>query len=530
MHDPDFKALFEAVPGAYLVLAPDFRIVAVSDAYLSATMTRRDAIVGRPLFDVFPDNPQETRPTGVGNLRASLEKVLSTGQTDPMAVQKYDIRAPDGSFEERHWLPINKPVVVEGKVSYIIHCVEDVTDFVALKQERVRQIKVAQELQSRVDQTEKLHQAHRMQAMGQLAGGVAHDFNNMLAVILVYCDLILKRSDPGETARGLAQIRATAEKGARLTHQLLAFSRKQVLRPAVLSVNTVLRDMDPILRRVLNESITVEWILDPDTGNILADVTQIEQVLLNLAANARDAMPGGGTITFESHNVQLDQVSAGGDPPAEPGEFVSICVRDTGLGMDATTQARLFEPFFTTKGAGKGTGLGLAIVHGIVAQNKGTILVKSELQKGTAITVFLPRVHQEVARPAEKVLFSFERRCARILVVEDDPELRDLIGLILSESGFEVERAVHGREALARMESASSPFDLIVSDAMMPSMTGPAMRREMERRGFRTPILFISGYTDETVDAGHFERSLFLEKPFRSEELLEKVQTLLQTS
>ena len=528
----DFRRLFESAPGAYLVLLPDLTISAVSNAYLSATMTVRASIVGRSLFEVFPDNPDEQGATGTSNLRASLQRVLSSRKADSMPVQKYDIKRPDGRFELRYWIPINTPVLdSEDQILYIIHCVEDVTDFVTLKQERIQQGQLTEELQSRIDQTEKIKQSQRMQAMGQLAGGVAHDFNNMLAVILMSCDVSLEGDISAEAKKAVLQIRSTAEKAAKLTHQLLAFSRKQVVSPAVVNINTIIRELQPILKRLVNESIELDFNLADALGNVLADATQIEQIAINLVVNARDAMPWGGRIYIESRNEELDQHSSRGDPAAEPGPYVMLSVRDTGVGKDAVAQVRAFESFFTTKAAGKGTGLGLATIYGIVSQAGGTIWVHSELRKGTLFKVYLPRTADTAVNHVQRKVSPAVTKTGNILVVEDEPDLRTLICKTLISHGFKVQSASNGAEGLALIESGSR-FDLIVSDVMMPVMTGSALRRELQMRGISARMLFLSGYAEDALFGTNLAETDidmdFLPKPFNASTLMERIQAMLQ--
>src|SRR5438445_2618391 len=291
---PDFRALFESAPGLYLVLDPDLRIVAASDAYLHATMTKRDEIVGRGIFEVFPDNPADEGATGVRNLSASLKRVLQNRVTDALAVQKYDIRRPEaegGGFEERYWTPVNSPVFGPGnEVAYIIHRVEDVTELVRLRQAGTEQHK------------------QRMEGIGLLAGGVAHDFNNLLTIINGYTDLLLKcPPQDGAAVDMLRQIRSAGQRAAGLTRQLLAFSRKQILAPVVLDLNLLISELEKMLRRLIGEDIDLAAALSPDLGRVKADPTQIEQVIINLSVNARDAMPKGGKLTIETRNVVLDE-------------------------------------------------------------------------------------------------------------------------------------------------------------------------------------------------------------------------------
>lgn len=523
--NPDFQALFEAAPGAYLILSPDLQIIAVSDQYLTATMTERKVILGRYLFEVFPDNPNDTGATGTNNLKASLERVIENKKSDPMAIQKYDIKRPNGSFEVRYWSPINSPVLnSEKKISYIIHSVEDVTDFVKLKQDRLKQSELNDDLLERLQQTDKIKQTQRMEAMGKLAGGISHDFNNMLAIIIMNCELMLdqKNIDP-LTVKSFQQIKSTAEKAAKLTRKLLAFSSKQVSQPKVLNINTVVHEIQEILSGLTGKDVDIELNLDNKLGNIIADPTQIEQILINLIVNARDALPQGGKIYIETKNVTLDVNQSKGNPTTNPGDYVMLSVADTGVGMDAITQARIFEPFFTTKSLGKGSGLGLATIYGIVSQNKGTIWVYSEVQKGSVFKIYLPIVETAFVQPKQsKVTVKFAKKNASILVIDDEDELRNLLKEILISNNYRVKVAANGAAALSLIESET--FDLIISDVMMPVMGGAQLREELETRGLKPKILFLSGYSEQTL-FDHFNENQvqFLEKPFSTASLLEKI-------
>lgn len=535
---PDFQAIFESLPGAYLILdacVPGFVIVAVSDDYLQATMTQREAILGRGLFDVFPDNPSDPSG-GTNNLRASLERVLANGLADTMAIQKYDIRRPEsqgGGFEERHWSPVNSPVRSrDGTIRYIAHQVEDVTELVKARQQGIEHMRESADLRARIDQNESMRQAQRMEAMGQLAGGIAHDFNNILTAILLNCDHLVGHPQmPPALSERTAEIRTASQSAAALVRQLLAFSRKQVLQPQVLNLNTVVESMRGMLDRVLAANLTLALKLDPHLGNTKIDVGQVEQILLNLVVNARDAMPDGGSITIETANVDWDAAIAGGTPKAEPGPYVMLAVRDTGLGMTPSTQARLFEPFFTTKGVGRGTGLGLATVYGIVSQNKGTIWVYSEIRRGSVFKVFLPRVAAAVAAPVSRPVMGSEIAGGTILVVEDHGNLRSLIARALEGGGFRVHTAANGKEALRVIADIGPAVDLVVTDMMMPEMSGRALadRLTATRPGQR--ILFLSGYSEDSIaPSAQGSPVHFLEKPFSLRDLLAKVRSTLASA
>lgn len=532
----DYKLILKYSPDAYLILSPDFRIVEVSDNYAAATKIEREKVLGRALFEVFPNNPDDPTANGSQQLRASLERVMETRRDDIMAVQKYDIRRPDsegGGFEERYWAPLNKPAFDEdGRIRLIIHKAEDVTELVRLKREGILQKQISDELRSERDQLEKVRQGQRMEAMGQLAGGVAHDFNNILASIILECDSCLEAESLPEPARSSFNlIKSASEKAASLTRQLLAFSRKQVLQPKVLNLNTVARDMHKLLSRLFPEDIALQMNLADDLANALIDPGQVEQILLNLATNARDAIGTRGKITISTANVTLDKGMSSGNMTVKPGRYVMMSVQDTGVGMSAQTQARLFEPFFTTKGIGKGTGLGLATVYGIVNQNNGTIWVYSEPQKGSVFKVYLPLIdEQPVQKSATSEPMESKSLAGKmILVVEDDDALRRPVCEALRKTGYVVHEVSNGRKALDFLKNFGATVDLIISDLIMPEMGGKELAHNLKKLGIKSKVLFFSGYTEDVLsEQGVSGVPLeFLEKPFSRADLLAKVKSVL---
>jgi len=580
--EPDFRTLFESAPGLYLVLTPDLNIVAVSDAYLRATMTEREKIHGRGLFDVFPDNPDDPGASGVANLRASLRRVLAERRPDAMAVQKYAIRRPDaegGGFEERHWSPVNTPVFAAGgAIAYIIHRVEDVTEFMRLKQQGSEQDRLAEELRTRAGtmeaevyrraqqiqeanaqlrelqaelelrvetrtadlqrsnealrrSEEKLRQAQKLEAIGQLAGGVAHDFNNLLTAIMGYGQLLTRRVEAhGQARRDVDEILRAADRAAALTRQLLAFSRQQVLDPRVLDLNAAVSEMDKMLRRLVGEDIDFVTAPAADLGRVKVDPGQIEQVLMNLVVNARDAMPEGGKLTIETANVELGAGYANDRLDVSPGPYVMLAVSDTGCGMSRETAARVYEPFFTTKALGKGTGLGLSTVHGIVKQSGGHIELYSELGEGTTFKVYLPRVEESAeAAPASVAPIGRSEGTETLLLVEDEDTIRRVMRESLELLGYLVLEAKDGSHAITHCQRPGQPIDLIITDVVMPLMSGPELVQRVTavRPGLR--VLFVSGYADHAlVHRGlRTAGSAFLQKPFTPERLARRVRELL---
>jgi PAS domain S-box-containing protein len=379
---------------------------------------------------------------------------------------------------------------------------------------------------------EQFRQAQRMEAVGRLAGGIAHDFNNLLTAILGYTELVM--SDLGTEhacASDMSEIRSAGQSAVRLTRQLLAFSRRQILQPRVLDLNQVISRMDALLRRVIGEDIALETRLGNALNRVNADPGQIEQVLMNLVVNARDAMPEGGKLMIETANVDLDESYASRHPSTSPGRHVLLAVTDTGIGMSEETVRRLFEPFFTTKEAGKGTGLGLATVYGIVKQSQGSIWVYSEPDHGSTFKIYLPAAAADA--DAEAMPEDVPRPLSgteTILVVEDQLEVRGIIRATLLRNGYTVLEATTGEEALAVSRGHTSPIHLLFTDVVMPGLSGRRLAQTLagERPGLR--VIYTSGYTDDAiVRHGVLEPGLaFLQKPYTSNALLRKVREVLE--
>jgi two-component system, cell cycle sensor histidine kinase and response regulator CckA len=370
-----------------------------------------------------------------------------------------------------------------------------------------------------------------MEAVGRLAGGIAHDFNNLLMVIQGYAELLIDRSKPGDAFRRNAeQIQEASQRAASLTRQLLAFSRKQMLAPSVLNIQGVVADMEKILRRLIGEDIELVSVNAADLWRIKADRSQIEQVILNLAVNARDAMPRGGKLTIETANVEFDNSQARLPVVLTPGRYVMLAVTDNGCGMDSETQAHIFEPFFTTKEKGKGTGLGLATVYGIVKQSGGYIWVYSEPGQGTTFKVYLPRVEEGLtAQEVREVSQNIPRGTETILLVEDEQGVRDLAREYLEISGYKVLVAENGEAAVKAASEHKGAIDLIMTDVVMPGLSGRELTNRIEaiRPGIR--IMYMSGYTDQAiVHHGILGPDIvLLQKPFTLNALAHKLREAL---
>ncbi|BCW89221.1 Sensor histidine kinase RcsC [Alphaproteobacteria bacterium SO-S41] len=690
--EPDFRAIFDATPGPYLILSPDFVIVAMNEARLVATMSKREDMVGRPLFEMFPDNPDDPAADGVANLRASLERVIALKRPDVMAIQKYDIQRPEeegGGFEVRYWRPVNLPVLgTDGELAYIIHYVEDATSLTQLteadersrelarhqdstiaqlrlaNQELARQIAARERLARERDATaaaleaeesrfqaiadklpgivyrgvtapdesyretyvsgglfqalgvtaehvmsgaarlfdymhpderaeklvaftvagqkrqtvvteikmlrpdggirwwwlhttptllkdgslqwdgmalditerrkteQQLHHAVKMEAIGQLTGGLAHDFNNLLTVILGNAEILAEQLSDNPQLRGLAEITQTAaERGAELTSQLLAFSRRQALEPKAIDVNKLISGMDKMMRRMIGAHIEIELIRGAGLWSATADPAQLESALLNLAINARDAMGAGGKLTIETCNSHIDETYAAAHDEVTPGRYVLISVTDTGTGMTAETMAKAFDPFFSTKEVGKGTGLGLSMVFGFVKQSGGHIKIYSEIGYGTTFKMYLPRAYGPADSTDEGIsASSFEPQGNEtILVVEDTDILREHVLGLLRALDYRAIETSSGKEALEVLRS-SARIDLLFTDIVMAGgMNGRELAEQAQvlRPGLK--VLYTSGYTENAiVHQGRLDPGIhLLRKPYARRDLAAKLRLVL---
>ena len=382
-----------------------------------------------------------------------------------------------------------------------------------------------------IELEQKLVQSQKMEAVGRLAGGIAHDFNNMLTIVNGYSELIIQSmSDDDPLKKDIKEIKTAGLRAAALTRQLLAFSRRQVLAPEVLDPNFVVTNIEQMLRRLIGEDIEFAVKLNSDAGRVKADPGQLEQVLMNLAVNARDAMPDGGVLTIEISVTEWDDTLVQQSEDMKPGPYVVLTVSDTGIGMNEEVRSRIFEPFFTTKDKGKGTGLGMATVYGIVKQSGGDIHVYSEPGAGTTFRVYLPRV-DEVGKPKMATVEQTVdvRGSETVLVVEDDDRIRAFVSRVLKNGGYKVLEASHGDEALAICRQRDEPPHLLLTDVIMPKMSGRELADRLVKMYPQIEVLYMSGYTDDTIaHHGVLEPGLnFISKPFPSDDLVKKVREIL---
>jgi PAS domain S-box-containing protein len=396
----------------------------------------------------------------------------------------------------------------------------------------INEIKVAEQALRHTE--EQLRQSQKMEAIGQLAGGIAHDFNNLLTVISGYGELSARKLKAEDPLRlNLEEIKKAGDRAASLTRQLLAFSRRQILQPKVLDLNQVVLDLEKMLGRLIGEDVEMRTNLAPSLGSVKADPGQIEQVLMNLAVNARDAMPQGGKLTIGTENVYLDPDYASHHLAVTPGPYILLAVSDTGHGMTEETKSRIFEPFFTTKEQGKGTGLGLSTVYGIVKQSGGNIWVYSEPGAGTTFKIYLPRTDEgagEYVRglPATEVLKGTET----VLLVEDEELVRNLVRHVLEDAGYKLLEATNGGAGLQLCDQYEAPIHLLLTDVVMPEMSGQQLAERLRKTRPGMAVLYMSGYTEDTiVHHGVLDEDVsFIEKPFNPDALARKVREVIDAS
>jgi PAS domain S-box-containing protein len=498
------RALAVATQGLLItdMQQPDNPSVYVSPGFERMTGYRIEEVLGRNCRFL---QGKDTDPATVARLRTAVR------DSKPCVVELLNYRKDGTPFWNE--LSISPVRDTDGRLTHYVGVQSDVTTRRALE--------------------EQFRQAQKMDAFGQLAGGVAHDFNNLLTIINGYSDIVFRSLAPDDKLRGFVkEIIKAGERSAALTAQLLAFSRKQVVVLKVLDLNTVVLDTEKMLRRIIGEDIELVTSLADDIGSVRADSGQLEQVLLNLAVNARDAMPQGGKLTIETRNVELGNGYAEFHLNARPGSYVMLAASDTGCGMTEEVKNRIFEPFFTTKGVGEGTGLGLATVFGIVSQADGRLEVYSEVNFGTSFKIYLPRIHKAVKPRIDSfVLDAIPRGAESILLVEDETGLRGLLHQILSDCGYAVSTAASGIKALQLAQEHPGTFDLIVTDVVMPGMSGRQMVEQLVARYPKVKVIYMSGYTDDAVVRHGIlhDQVPYLQKPFLPARLADKVRDVLDS-
>jgi PAS domain S-box-containing protein len=524
--------VIENMSDAVIVVDAQNRVVNLNPTARRVTGLEDAAMIGQPTSQVFADWPEIVEQCqGVKEARAEMEVNTTIG---PRYIELrirplYDQR---NRFKGRVVLvrDITDQKRVEDELRKHRDHLEELVreraaELIATNEQLHRQILERERLE------EELRQSQKLEGIGRLAGGIAHDFNNLLTAINGFAELMQFQLAPDDPLQELVgKMLQSGQRAADLVRQLLAFSRKQIIQPQVLDLNQLVADLDKMLQRIIGEDIELRTNLAPNLGRVKADPTQMEQVIVNLAVNARDAMPIGGRLTLETANAVLDEDYVAGHLGVQPGEYILLAISDTGMGMSREVQAHLFEPFFTTKEVGKGTGLGLATVYGIVKQSGGDIWVYSEEGVGTTFKIYLPRA-QEAAQPLPSRPMHTEMPLGweTILVVEDDAEVRDLARRVLHRQGYTVLEAGDGQQALWLAAGYSSPIHLLLSDVVMPGMSGVALAEELACARPDLKVLFMSGYSDEAV-ARHSTSEAgtpFLQKPFSPMALARQVRAAL---
>src|SRR5438105_14296634 len=497
--EQSYRSLVDGVRDVIFALSPGGEVTSLNPAFEEMTGFPPAEWVGRP-FEAF------VHPDDVPLALDLFGRVL---QGEPRPTIQFRILTRAGTYRVAEFSATAQ--LRDGRLTGILGIGRDVTERLGLEQQ--------------------LRQAQKMEAVGRLAGGIAHDFNNILTAITGHADLLLEDLGHHDPRRAdVDEIRRSAERAAGLTRQLLAFSRQQVLQPKVVDLNALVLDLDKLLRRLIGEDVELATVLDPTLGHVTADPGQLEQVIVNLAVNARDAMPQGGKLTLETRNIDLDASYTLEHSLVKPGPYVQLTVSDSGIGMDEETQAHAFEPFFTTKPRGQGTGLGLAMVYGTVKQSGGFIWVYSEPGRGATFKIYLPRVDAPVESAAPPAPVERPPRGSEtVLLAEDEPAVRAIARQALERQGYTVLAAPSGADALALAAQHGATIHLLLTDVVMPGMSGRdlADRLTAQRPGIR--VLYISGYTDNAiVRHGMLEPGLaYLQKPFRPDALVRKVREVL---
>jgi PAS domain S-box-containing protein len=495
-----FRLISENAADMIAVVDSSGRRLYNSPAYARILGYSNEELASTSFFEqVHPDDRQVAE-------QAAKE---ATSGSEGRTVQ-YRMRHKDGSWH-----------VIESGASAILNAQKQVEKLVI----------VNRDVSERRQLEEKFRQAQKMEAVGRLSGGVAHDFNNLLGVIIGYAEFLQEGLDPENTLRSsVDEILKAGKRAASLTRQLLAFSRQQVLDPKVLELNAVVSDMEKMLRRLIGEDIELSTVLGQDLGRLKADQGQLEQVVMNLVVNARDAMPQGGKLVIDTQNMIMDEAFIRRYPyPVQEGPYVCLTVTDSGIGMDAETKARAFEPFFTTKEKGKGTGLGLSTVYGVVKQSGGYVDIYSAPGAGTTFKIYLPRVDEAIKAESPAGTATSFTGNETILLAEDETSLRTLTRNTLELYGYKVLEAKDGVEALQVSDAYKGPIDLLLTDMVMPGMGGRALATELVRRRPEIRLAYMSGYTGQAVgsqgpvDPG----SVFLLKPFSRELLTRKIREAL---
>ena len=521
-----FGGVLEAAPDAIIGIEPDGTIALVNAQVERLFGYQRDELIGQPVELLVPDRVRAGHT-------AHRRRYLDQPTARPMGSRlELSARRKDGT-EFPTEISLSPVETDDGLL--ITAAIRDVSERLAMQAERERLRGVAD--RARLEQ--RLEQAQRLESLGQLAGGIAHDFNNLLAVIINYSAFVAEQvrheaertGDEGWviTCGDIEEIERAAKRAAELTRQLLAFARREVVNPEVLELNNVVRDVESLLHRTIGEDITLVTSTEPNLWCVLADPGQLEQVLVNLAVNARNAMPMGGTLSIDTANVDADESYVNDRPDVSPGRYVRLRVSDNGAGMDRATLNRAFEPFFTTKPDGTGTGLGLASVYGIVHQSGGHVQLYSEPGMGTTFSALWPATDQAPTRTSVATEARTTTGGETVLVVEDEDAIREVTQRILTRSGYQVVTAANGEEAIQRFGTHDGPIHLLLSDVVMPGMAGKELAQRLVEHDPKLRVLLMSGYAPVLASRSTAALGVaFIEKPFSQPTLLAKVREVLE--
>lgn len=502
----DWERTFDAVPTLIAIINADHTIARVNKAMAERCGISAEEILGRKCYEVVHDVHD-------ASCCCPFIELMKDGQIHTLEVEEKRL---NGTFE----ITVSPLLDDEGRMTSYVHVMRDIS-------EKKRSAAAKERLEA------ELRQSQKLESIGRLAGGIAHDFNNLLTVILGHAEMALMQSEPGNALqKDLQEICRAAERSAELTRQLLAFARKQPISPRVINLNDIVPKMLNMLKRLIGEDITLSWQPGSNLRQIRIDPTQVDQILVNLCVNARDAIADTGTITITTGNVTLKAGNAAADPDLSPGDYVLLRVDDTGFGMDAETQTHIFEPFFTTKEQGKGTGLGLAMVYGAVRQNSGGIVMESTPGKGTTFSLYFPCLAESETTAPDKNHLLPMRGSETILLGEDDPAILKLAATLLEKLGYTVLRAETPEAAVSLAQQNPGSIDLLITDVIMPEMNGRQLSSQILELQPKAKLLFMSGYTADVIARhGVLETGVhFLQKPFSVDSLAAAVRTALDST
>jgi two-component system NtrC family sensor kinase len=497
--------ILESVGEGFIVIGKDFRILSANRAFCDFVKMPVEEIIGKHCYEI---SHHIKKPCYEAGEECPVNTTFQTGKPHTIIHTHYDKEGKPSFTETRSYAMKDE----SGEVLSVIETINDITEKKRLESQ--------------------LRHAQKMEAVGHLAGGVAHDFNNILTAITGYGNLLKMKTKEDDPARyNIDQILASVERGANLTQSLLAFSRKQIMNPRPINFNTIVESVLRLLKRLIGEDIELTTKLTKEDVTVMADSGQIEQILMNLATNARDAMPDGGTLTIETERQELDKEYVASHGFGVPGSYILISIADSGMGMDEETRSKIFEPFFTTKEVGKGTGLGLAMIYGIIKQHMGYINVYSEPEEGTIFRIYLPLIEKEVEKVTHTEAAPSVGGTETILLAEDDDAARNLTKTVLEQFGYTVIEAKNGEEAIERFSENKDRIQLLVLDVIMPKKSGPDSYEAIRKTTPNAKAIFISGYTADIIlkKGVDKERLNFVSKPFSPQDILKKIREVLDS-